>query len=98
VIAAADHRPPDRVWQRRVKGARIGNAVSVVRGTRYGNPYAIGSDVTREQAVALFRLYALQRLAEEPRWLNPLRGRNLACYCKPGELCHADVLLELANR
>lgn len=26
-----------------------------------------------------------------------LRGKNLACWCKPGEVCHADVLLELAN-
>lgn len=27
-----------------------------------------------------------------------LRGKNLACWCKPGRgNCHADVLLELAN-
>lgn len=26
-----------------------------------------------------------------------LAGRNLACWCKQGEPCHADVLLELAN-
>lgn len=30
--------------------------------------------------------------------LPELRGKNLACWCKPGEPCHADVLLELANR
>ncbi|MBK8772718.1 MAG: DUF4326 domain-containing protein [Rhizobiales bacterium] len=29
--------------------------------------------------------------------LPELRGKNLACWCKPGEACHADVLLELAN-
>jgi hypothetical protein len=29
--------------------------------------------------------------------LPDLRGKNLACWCKPGEPCHADVLLELAN-
>lgn len=27
-----------------------------------------------------------------------LRGKNLACWCKPGSPCHADVLLEIANR
>lgn len=27
-----------------------------------------------------------------------LRGKNLACFCKPGAPCHADVLLEVANR
>lgn len=26
-----------------------------------------------------------------------LRGKNLACWCKLDEPCHADVLLELAN-
>lgn len=26
-----------------------------------------------------------------------LRGKNLACWCKPGDPCHADVLLELAR-
>lgn len=37
------------------------------------------------------------------RWLRlvpdlaPLRGKNLACWCKPGAACHADVLLRLAN-
>ena len=30
--------------------------------------------------------------------LGELRGKNLACWCKPGEPCHADVLLEMANR
>ncbi len=29
--------------------------------------------------------------------LSALRGKSLACWCKPGEPCHADVLLELAN-
>jgi len=27
-----------------------------------------------------------------------LRGKNLGCWCKPGTPCHADVLLEVANR
>jgi len=26
-----------------------------------------------------------------------LRGFNLACWCKSGEPCHADILLEVAN-
>ncbi len=30
--------------------------------------------------------------------LPELRGKNLACFCKPGSPCHADVLLEMANR
>jgi hypothetical protein len=30
--------------------------------------------------------------------LPSLRGKNLACWCKPGQPCHADVLLKLAVR
>lgn len=30
--------------------------------------------------------------------LPSLRGKNLACWCKLGSPCHADVLLDLANR
>lgn len=26
-----------------------------------------------------------------------LAGKNLACWCRPGTPCHADVLIELAN-
>ena len=29
--------------------------------------------------------------------LDELRGNNLACWCKVGTPCHADVLLRLAN-
>jgi hypothetical protein len=29
--------------------------------------------------------------------LDKLRGKNLACWCKEGEPCHADILLEIVN-
>lgn len=32
------------------------------------------------------------------RSVSELRGKNLACWCKLGAPCHADVLLEIANR
>lgn len=30
--------------------------------------------------------------------IHHLRGKNLACFCPLDQPCHADVLLELANR
>ena len=30
--------------------------------------------------------------------LPGLRGKNLACWCKQGLPCHADILIESANR
>lgn len=29
--------------------------------------------------------------------IKELKGKNLACWCKPYELCHADILLKIAN-
>jgi hypothetical protein len=30
--------------------------------------------------------------------IGELRGKNLACFCKVGDVCHADFLLKEANR
>jgi hypothetical protein len=56
------------------------------------------------QAVALFRralTYEMARAAPTSDMVidmvADLHGKNLACFCKIGEPCHADVLLELAN-
>ncbi len=38
-----------------------------------------------------------QRRAAFLNGLPTLRGKNLACWCGPGEPCHADVLLKIAN-
>lgn len=32
---------------------------------------------------------------KKPVYLGPLIGKNLACWCKPDQPCHADVLLEV---
>lgn len=55
-------------------------------------------DRAARAAVMLFRGYASIRLRVEPNWLEPIRGKSLACWCAIGSPCHADVLLELANR
>lgn len=34
----------------------------------------------------------------KPPSIEELRGKNLACWCSLSAPCHADVLLELANR
>lgn len=48
-------------------------------------------------ALTEFREYIESAIRQNPKLLEPLRGKNLACWCKLGELCHADILLELAN-
>jgi hypothetical protein len=58
---------------------------------------------TAAEAIAEYRAWLGQAMTVSGKILgdtlrDELRGRNLACWCKPGAPCHADVLLELANR
>ena len=60
---------------------------------------------TAEQSARLFRDMAacgwLWREEHYPPKLEivaKLRGKNLACWCSLDQPCHADVLLEIANR
>lgn len=70
--------------------------VYVGRPGRYGNPYNVTN--TRTNAILeKFTAYAETRLTVEPDWLEPLRGKDLACWCREDASCHADVLLRLAN-
>lgn len=53
-------------------------------------------------AVELFGTYVRVQARDFPRsfelWIAPLRGKDLACWCPLDQPCHADVLLEVANR
>ena len=55
--------------------------------------------ITVEEAVLLYRFYIIDRIQKNRHYYNieRLKGKDLACWCKPGDICHADVLLELAN-
>lgn len=45
----------------------------------------------------LYSAWLLGLLVYDPHLLAPLTGKNLACWCAPEALCHADILLRLAN-
>jgi hypothetical protein len=49
--------------------------------------------------VRWFREYMGQKLGEGTlkEYIEPLRGKDLACWCPLDQPCHADVLLEIAN-
>jgi hypothetical protein len=103
---------PKRVQRKRTKGWRMPeNTVYVGRGSRWGNPYPVGSMYPMDEetwavlnAESSVRLYR-EHLSATP-WGRPalstqivadLAGKDLACWCPLGQPCHADVLLELAN-
>ena len=50
----------------------------------------------RAFAQALYPWHGRSRAFDD--WIGHLRGKDLACWCPLDQPCHADVLLEWANR
>lgn len=96
---------PKRVQRKRVAGWRMSpNTVYVGRPTKWGNPCPLKSPENQEWFNHRFATeqfsYWIQK--EEQAELRDdirlkLKGKNLACWCREGLPCHADVLLEIAN-
>ena len=77
------------------------NAVYIGRPSKWGNPFKVypnmrGGLFAQQIAVMSYREY----IKEHPELIEAarmeLKGRDLVCWCAP-LLCHADVLLRLAN-
>jgi hypothetical protein len=99
---------PVRVQLRRTKGWRMPlNTVSVARPTKFGNPFRPLPGEPTAECVGQFRRCLHSAKLRGMGWtswaqrildgLPDLRGKNLACWCRPEQPCHADVLLELAS-
>jgi len=93
---------PIRIQLSRAKGWKMPeNTVVVARPGKWGNPFRIGDFGIpgANTAVQRYREWLDGMVAgpTPPQSFAELRGKNLACWCKLGQPCHADVLLELAN-
>jgi hypothetical protein len=84
-----------RIQRKRTKGWRKpANTVYVGRDSLWGNPYRLG-EYTREEALRLYRERVEWIIKKEPAFLDPLKGKDLACWCSETESCHADILIEI---
>jgi hypothetical protein len=70
--------------------------VFIGRPSKWGNPYVVGRDGTREQVIAKYVAW-LRTQPDLLECIEELRGKVLGCWCKPAA-CHGDVLAELANQ
>ena len=89
---------PTRYQRSRRKGARLPDGVIVVtRPTKWGNPHPLS--LGRDEAIRRYRedLLAGRLVVTVEDVKRELRGRDLACYCRLDEACHADVLMAVAN-
>lgn len=73
------------------------NAVYVGRPSKWGNPFVIDRDGTREEVLSKYRDWVMKNPEMIRAARSELVGRDLVCWCAP-EPCHADLLLEIANR
>ena len=73
-------------------------SVYVGRPSKWGNPFVVGVDGTREEVVQKYLDHFVGSTPDrsEAAIKEELVGVNLVCWCAP-KLCHADVLMEIAN-
>ena len=82
----------------------VGRGAPGLQASRYANPHRVGKPckvcpgtvhATAVDAVDAYIRDTLPALAEDAR--RDLAGCDVACWCREGRPCHADVLLEVAN-
>lgn len=70
--------------------------IRIDRKTKWGNPFIVGVDGTRQQCVDQYREWIMT----QPHLLDSLheiKGKRLGCWCHPN-LCHGDILAHLADK
>ncbi len=70
-------------------------AVYIGRGSKWGNPFVIGKDGTRDEVIAKYNNY-LKDNKYLLGCLSELKDKDLVCFCSPCA-CHGDILISLAN-
>lgn len=98
---------PERIQRKRTTGWRMPpNTVYVGRpNSAFQNRYKIGTQsnwlgrevATQQEAVDCFKAVIMEPAHMRAYARETLRGKNLCCWCRLDQPCHADVLLEIAN-
>lgn len=70
-----------------------GLAVDVGRGTKFGNPFVIGDDGSRDDVCDAYEKFYLPHKPSIQRDMSSLKGKVLVCWCYP-ERCHAESLIK----
>ena len=85
-----------------IKLGKTSRYVYVGRGCKdlppsvWGNPFHIGRDGDRATVIQKFRQYLIDSGLSSR--VIELKGCSLVCHCRPEQHCHADVLVEFAER
>lgn len=69
--------------------------IYIGRGSKWGNPFVIGKDGSREEVIQKFKTLLYQRMLRNEvtmKDFSELSGKKLGCFCKP-QACHGDVIV-----
>lgn len=69
--------------------------VYIGRPSKWGNPFTVGKDGTREEVIDKYAEWLALNI-DLINSLEELKGKTLACWCSP-KACHGDVLANLVN-
>ena len=72
------------------------NTITIDRTTKWGSPFAIGKDGSREEVMQKHQDYLRTRPDLLRTISRELSGKVLVCWCWPDQ-CHGDILAYLAN-
>lgn len=96
---------PIRVQRRRVKGYRHPeNTKFVGRPTKWGNPFVVAWEGVKKEmwmdnwcesidhCLESYDMWLEFMINDDPEFLEPLRDKNLSCFCKLSDRCHVDII------
>ncbi len=67
--------------------------IYIGRPGKWGNPFSIGKDGTREEVIQKYEIW-IRNNPELLKDLHELKDKTLACWCSP-QACHGDILIKL---
>lgn len=78
--------------------------VYIGRPSKWGNPFVISKDSSREEVVKKYREWLLGQRSAPGNRARPtleeakkeLKGKVLGCWCSP-KICHGDVLVQFLD-
>ena len=76
---------------------KVGKAVRIDRGTKYGNPFILPHDGDRDYVCDCFEKHYLPRKPSILKDAELLSGKVLICHCYP-ERCHGDALVAMVEK
>lgn len=69
------------------------NTVYVGRPTKWGNPFKLSEFNDVRTCLEKYEAWLNAMLCADSHFLDPLRGKDLACWCRLDQPCHSDILL-----